>query len=128
MASASKYQKEPEIFLQAFELTSAIIQSTSLFPKPRRYVIGKKLEEKALDFLLLLNRLVGPSGLRFQSHREKLKILEELSLLLDEFRVLLRICRETGSYSAGQFRDINAKVQSIGKQIGGLIRAEKVRL
>ena len=84
MGRDSRTQKEPEIYLQSFELTKLILNSTSLFPKPRRYVLGKKLEERSLRFLLLLNRLVGPSGIRFHSSGEKLRVLEELSFLLDE--------------------------------------------
>lgn len=117
--------KEPEIFLQSFELVKLVIQSLALFPKPTRYVLGYKLEMKSLDFLLKLNELVGPSGVRFQSAEGKRQVLVELSYSLDEFRVLLRMAREVGAYSAGQYQDFVGKTQSIGRQIGGLLRRSR---
>lgn len=114
--------QEPAVFLQSFELTKLVFKSTQGFPKPSRYVLGRQLEEKALVFVLLLNKLVGPSGVRFLKIERRLQLLEELSSVLDEFRILLRMARETGAYSAGQYRDFSSLVQSIGRQIGGMMR------
>lgn len=127
MEHVDRQAQEPEIYLQSFELSKLVLQSTPLFPKPSRYVLGKALEERILNFLLLLNRLIGPSGIRFQSGEGKRRTLEELSFLLDEFRILLRLCRETGVYSAGQYKDFNERTQSIGRQLGGMLRSEKER-
>jgi len=113
----------PEIYLQSFELSKMVIKSTTLFPKPTRYVLGHKLEEKTLNFLLLLNKIVGPSGVAFTI--EKQSILKELSNSLDEFRILLRMAREIGAYSGGQYFELNNRTQSIGKQIGGMLKACK---
>lgn len=117
--------KYPEIYLQSFELSKSIIKSISLFPKPTRYVLGHKLEERSLNFLLQLNRVVGPSGIKAQNNEYREKILKELSLSLDEFKILLRMAREIGAYSAGQYFEFNEKAQSIGKQIGGMIKSCK---
>lgn len=117
--------KYPEIYLQSFELSKLIIKSISLFPKPTRYVLGHKLEERSLNFLLQLNKIVGPSGIKTQNSEYREKILKELSLSLDEFRILLRMAREIGAYSAGQYFEFNEKAQSIGKQIGGMIKSCK---
>ncbi|GIL17079.1 four helix bundle protein [Bdellovibrio sp.] len=125
MLKTKRLPKEPEIFLQSFELAKLIIKSTSWFPKPTRYVLGHKLEEKSLQFLLLLNRLVGPSGIRFQEGEGRRNLLIQLSYHLDEFRVLLRMARETGAYSAGQYDDLNTRTQSVGRQIGGMMREAK---
>lgn len=122
MTKPHKKPKEPEIFLQSFELAKLIIKSTTLFPKPTRYVLGHRLEEKSLDFLTLLNRLVGPSGLHSYDQETRKKILKQLSLSLDEFKLLLRMARETGAYSAGQYDDLNTRTQSVGRQIGGMMR------
>ncbi|MBX3039651.1 MAG: four helix bundle protein [Bdellovibrionaceae bacterium] len=111
--------------MQSFELAKLIMKSTSWFPKPTRYVLGHKLEEKSLQFLLLLNRLVGPSGIRFQAGEARRQILVQLSHNLDEFRVLLRMARETGAYSAGQYEEFNQRTQSVGRQLGGMLRESK---
>lgn len=125
MRKAKSKPKEPEVFLQSFELAKFVIKSTSWFPKPTRYVLGHKLEEKSLQFLLLLNRLVGPSGIRFQEGEGRRNLLIQLSYCLDEFRVLLRMARETGAYSAGQYEDLNSRTLSVGRQIGGMLRESK---
>jgi hypothetical protein len=49
-------------------------------------------------------------------------VLEDLSLLLDEFRILLRLAREVGVYSAGHYQELTTLTQSIGRQIGGMLR------
>lgn len=125
MSRLDRHPREPEVFLQSFELSKLIFRSTCAFPKPARYVLGVQLEKKSLDFLLLLNRLIGPSGMRFLKGERRKEVLDELSLLLDEFRVLLRMARETGAYSAGQYQDLNAMTHSIGRQIGGMMRQFK---
>lgn len=117
----------PEIYLQSFELSKLVIKSTTLFPKPTRYVLGHKLEDKTLNFLLLLNKIVGPSGVSFTIENERQDILKELSNSLDEFRILLRMAREVGAYSGGQYFELNNRTQSIGKQIGGMLRACKTK-
>jgi len=121
-----KINKEPEIFLQSFELAKIILKSSLLLPKPTRYVLGRKLEEKILEFVLMLNKIVGPSGIKFQNQQAKKEILIELSYALDEFRILIRLSRETGAYSAGLYEDLSERTLSIGRQIGGLIRAIKM--
>lgn len=125
MARVDRHPREPEVYLQSFELTKLIFKSVNQFPKPSRYVLGSRLEEKSLDFILLLNRLVGPSGIRFLKDERRRAVLEELSQLLDEFRILLRMARETGAYSAGQYGNLNEKTHSIGRQLGGMLRAIK---
>lgn len=117
----------PEIYLQSFELSKQVIKSVSLFPKPTRYVLGHKLEEKTLGFLLLLNKVVGPSGVTMTLENEKQVILKELSTSLDEFRILLRMAREVGAYSGGQYFELNNKTQSIGKQIGGMLKTYRIK-
>jgi hypothetical protein len=125
MSRFDRHPREPQIFLQSFELSKEIFKSTSHFPKPIRYVLGNQLEKKSLDFLLLLNRLVGPSGIRYLKGERRWGVLEELSLILDEFRILLRMARETGAYSAGQYQHLNSLTHSIGRQVGGMMRQAK---
>ncbi len=122
MSRLERQPNEPAIFLQSFELSKMVIQSTNNFPKPARYVLGNKLEQKILDFVLLLNRLVGPSGIRFLKADRRRLVLEELSMLLDEFRILLRVAREVGVYSAGHYQTLSELTHSIGRQIGGMLR------
>lgn len=125
MSRLERHPKEPAVFLQSFELSKIIFHSTSQFPKPNRYVLGNRLEKSSLEFLLVLNRLVGPSGIRFSKGERRQEVLSELSIMLDEFRILLRMARETGAYSAGQYQDLNDRTQSIGRQLGGMMRHEK---
>jgi hypothetical protein len=125
MSRFDRHPREPQVFLQSFELSKEIFKSTSQFPKPVRYVLGNQLEKKSLDFLLLLNRLVGPSGVRFLRGDRRVTILRELSLNLDEFRILLRMARETGAYSAGQYQHLNSLTTSIGRQVGGMMRKSR---
>lgn len=125
MSKFDRHPREPQVFLQSFDLSREIFQSTCQFPKPIRYVLGNQLERKSLDFLLLLNRLVGPSGIRFLKGDRRRQVLEELSQVLDEFRILLRMARETGAYSAGQYQHLNSLTQSVGRQIGGMMRQSR---
>lgn len=115
--------REPEIFLQSFELSKLIFKSSALLPKPTRYVLGRKLEEKILEFSLKLNQIVGPSGVRFHNRTAKKEHLVQLSYLLDEFRILIRMAREIGAYSSGHYDDLVQRTGAIGRQIGGMIRS-----
>jgi hypothetical protein len=116
---------EPAIYLHSFELTRDIMVLTRNFPKPTRYVLGRSLDEKVLAFLLMLNGVVGPSGVSNDQRARRLELLTDLSRELDGIRILLRLSRELGALSAGQNQVILDKLAAIGRQLGGLIRTAR---
>ena len=116
---------EPAIYLHSFEAVKELLVLTRSFPKPSRYVLGRLLDERSLEFLLKLNGIVGPSGVRSHERARRLEMLSDLSRGLDEIRILLRLSRETGAMSAGQNQEVLGRLVEIGRQLGGLIRAAK---
>lgn len=121
----SSPRAEPAIFLHAFETVRELLVLTRSFPKPSRYVVGRLLDERSVEFLLKLNGVVGPSGVRSSDRSRRLALLEDLSRGLDEIRLLLRLSRESGAISAGQNETIVMRLKDVGRQLGGMIRAAK---
>lgn len=121
----SAHRPEPAIYLHSFEVVKSLLVMTRTFPKPSRYVLGRLLDERCVDFLLKLNGIVGPSGVRSHERERRIELLESLSRGLDEIRILLRLSRETGAISAGQNQEVVSRLAEVGRQLGGMIRAAK---
>ncbi len=116
---------EPQIFLHCYEVVATLTPLTMRFPRPTRYVLGKRIDETAIDLLLQCTGIVKPTGLKNVAPTIRREKLSALSIKLDELRVLLRLSRDSGCLSAGQYTDIIARLKEIGMQIGGMIRAIK---
>ncbi len=112
----------PTIYLESFELTKTLYVSTKNFPKPARFVLGARIEGIVTDFLLDLCLVVGKYSVRPKTPEKRMAILLKLSRLLDQMRVLLRLSAETKALSLGHYQSILLKVDSIGRQLGGMIR------
>ncbi len=113
--------QEPSIFVHTFELFKDVAATVRQFPKPSRYVLGCRLESCCIDFVVALNAIVGPSGIRHPEDKEK--ALRELLRQLDAMRLFVRMADETGAVSAGTNERIVGRLQEIGRELGGLLKS-----
>ena len=79
--------KESPIFIKSFETLEWILNHTSKFPKPQRFVMAKRIEEAALAFhdnlLLAAKRQEKRAALgEADFHLERLKVYNRLAMRL----------------------------------------------
>lgn len=118
-----KNYNEPSIYLHCFEFTAQIFTLTSNFPKPARYVLGQRLDEKSTDLLLEVSNIVHDWSLKKRIKCEgESNALSRASRKLRHVRVLLAMARRCGHISAGKNDDLVKQVIEIGKEIGGIMK------
>lgn len=93
-----------------------LLPKANSFPKLYRSTVTQRLMDSALDFQEAL----------FEAHRYQDKIrlrhLQRADAELNKLRLYLRLAREWGWLSAGQYEHVSRMVAEIGRLLGGWIR------
>ncbi|MEI7731956.1 MAG: four helix bundle protein [Verrucomicrobiota bacterium] len=95
------------------ELTGWTMDRTADLPKSQRFTFGQRLDNVTLDSLMLATRaLYAPRG-------QKLPLLDELNLLLEQLRVLWRLVEQRRWISRQQLLFVISRIDEIGRMTGG---------
>lgn len=86
------------------------------FPKIKRYTLGQKIDDTALDIF----ELIFKGGVVDKGH--KLEILQNVSAKLDLLKMLVRLAKDQKAISTKAYLDLQAYLQEIGKMLGGWIK------
>ncbi len=109
----------PKIYSDAYNLTLTLLQRTRSFPKHYRPILARKIEETSVNLAMNLRKM----ALTSQQHSVKGALVLKASSDIDDLKFLLQLCRDLKLMSAGSFGTISEAVNEIGRQIGGLKRA-----
>lgn len=93
------------------------LDRTAGLPKSARFTFGQRLDNLTLDALMLVTRTV------FSPRAQKAALLRELNLLLEQLRVLWRLVQERHWISQQQLLFANARLDEIGRMIGGWLNS-----
>lgn len=85
------------------------------FPKAQRFVLGQRIENSALELLRLV--------IKANTARDKKPLLKELSVELDQFRILIRVSKDLKFMSIDQYEYICKMINEAGKMLGGWIKS-----
>ena len=123
MQNANQLQAEAPILKHTTDLYAEFYGYWKLFPKKDQYLLGKRCEEYILHFLELILLAVG------SSREQKLKLLEQASRKFEVLKILFRMAKELKLLDAKKYISLEAKIQEIGKMLGGWMRSltEKAR-
>jgi four helix bundle protein len=102
------------IYQKVYDLLLYLYPIINKFPKSQRFVLGQHIENKALDLLQLL--------IRAQAVRDKSKPLQDISIVLDELRTLVRLAKDLLFMQLKQYERTAEKLNEISKLLQGLIR------
>lgn len=86
------------------------------FPKKDQYMLGKRCEERILDFMELILDGAGSAP------EKKLSILQRASTKLDALKVLLRTAKELKILDQQKYLLLETQAQVIGKMLGGWLK------
>ncbi len=87
------------------------------FPKTKRYTLGQKLDNLALEIFELLFSV--------SSSQNKIDTLQKISIKLDLLKILLRLSKDSQSLTDKKYLELQLILQEIGKMLGGWIRSTK---
>jgi hypothetical protein len=112
---------KPPIYTVLTEIVGWTLDRTASLPKSSRFTFGQRLDNRTLDALELAVRAI------FSPPTRKRVLLEELNLLLEQLRVLWRLCLERGWISRQQLVFVVGKIDEAGRMTGGWIKQVEPR-
>lgn len=111
--------EQPIVIVKMHAFIKSVIPAIEHFPRHQKHVLGKRLEEKALDLLdLFLEAYYGPK----QSKKAK---LYAANLSIEKLRHLIRLSFELKYINAKKLDHLMNQLLEIGKMTGGWLKSLK---
>lgn len=105
------------IFQKSFALVKKIYLYVNRFPKAQKYVLGARLEQAAIEVVMLAvtinNTQVAARG----------PLFDALILTIEKLRILLRLAHELSFLSTKGYEILSADVVELGKMASGWAKA-----
>ena len=105
------------IFQRAYQLALETHRAVHQFPREHKYALGAKLKEVIAE---LLDRIVEAN-----SRMQKAETLEETRIVLERFRIHLRLASDLKILGLKRFEALNRSVEEISKQLAGWLEWSK---
>ncbi len=96
------------------DLTAWLMKTTARFPKRWRPSLVSRVDEEALEVLLLLTEAAFV--------RRKLTLLRKVNVRLSRLRMLLEVSHRLEVLSPGALERATVAVDEVGRMLGGWIR------
>lgn len=106
--------KESPIFTRTYDLLRWLIPMTVKFPRHQRFVLAEAVQRTALG---LQERLIEAAR-----DADPLPLLRQADTELTKLRLYLRLCRDLGLMSTGQYEHAARMVNEVGRLLGGWIK------
>lgn len=104
----------PPLFTVWEEFCGWTFDRTAGIPKSQRFTFGQKLDAMSMEVLLLITKCIYS--------REKIPLLEEINLMLEQLRVLWRMVQKRLWISLSQLDFAQSKLDEAGRMVGGWLR------
>ncbi len=106
---------ESPIFSKTFDFILWLLNHTEKFPKSERFRMAKRLEDAAFEFYELLLTAA-------RSTARKRQVLLQADLVLDKWRLFMRLSHARKLTNAAQYQYAAAALIEIGKLLGGWLK------
>ncbi|MEW6202572.1 MAG: diversity-generating retroelement protein Avd [bacterium] len=104
---------------KAYDVVKWIMERAAKFPKSRRYSLGARMEDIALDILMKL--------VEANYSRKKAELLQQTNHDIDKMRYLVRLSKDFNLLSIKQHEYISKELIELGRQVGGWSRHARER-
>jgi len=112
-------QFDVPIVRKTYELHQTLHDFQRTIPKADRYTIWQRCENRSLEILEgFIRTTYLPQNMRPQH-------LLNISAHVDMLRIFIRLCFDVKAISQKKFIDLQAKVDEIGRMLGGWIKSLK---
>jgi len=112
---AAKAGEELTAITRAYDLVREMTRRVGKLPRDARFVLGDRILRNAYDVLDLL--------IAAKYRREKVNLLDEANLRLEQLRFQIRLAHDEAWMSHREFGLAAASVDEVGRLIGGWRRA-----
>ncbi|NQT91141.1 MAG: diversity-generating retroelement protein Avd [Lentisphaerae bacterium] len=106
--------KGPKIVLAAYDLVLKLYPTVKAFPKSQQYMLGRRIEDAALEILLGL--VVANTA------RDKRRHLPVVDREIEKLRFLVRLAFDLKFISLKRYGQLAGRVDEIGRMLGGWIK------
>lgn len=107
------------IFAKLYDFYKNLSLAIATFPKTKRYSLGQKLDQIALELIEFVIR----AG--YLSREQKLPVLEKSVVSVDLLKILLRLAKDTKALDNKKYLALENTLQEIGRMVGGWKRSLK---
>ena len=108
------------ILLKAYELLRFLLPVLKQFPRDQKFLLGDRIQNLASGVLeLLIEAYYLPPGER------KKENLHQVNIKLETLRYYVRLCYDQGYYSSLKMKEINERINEVGRMTGGWLKALK---
>jgi len=112
-------EKQLPIVTRWLDLTTWLLETTAGMPRQWRHSLVHRLDEEALQVLLLLTEAAY--------RRAKLEVLRETNLKLSRLRMLLEVAQRVTALSPGAHERAVLAVDEVGRMLGGWMKEVAAR-
>jgi len=106
---------EPSAIVQHYALVRWLMARVEGFPRTRRFVLGDRILNAALDVLESLTEAAYSGRKREALHRANLR--------LQSVRLLVRLAKDERHLSINQYEYAAREMTEVGRQIGGWMKS-----
>jgi hypothetical protein len=113
--------RQSPIFARTYDFLQWLIPRTMSFPRQQRFVITRRIQDTALDFLeTIIEAAVAKDHLRAER-------LLQADMDLAKLRFYLRLAKDLEWLSLGQYEHVARMVEEMGRLLGGWTKKEAGR-
>jgi hypothetical protein len=112
-------QLDIPLVYQSYEFYKELNKLRKSVPKTDRYTIWLKCENTTLEILELLLKA------SYLEPMLRLETAKQTSVYVDKLKILIRLCFETNVISKKCYISLQAKLDEIGRMLGGWIKSLK---
>jgi len=112
-------EKQLPIVTRWLDLTAWLLETTARIPRQWRHSLAHRLDEEALQVLLLLTEAAY--------RRRKMEVLREVNLRLTRLRMLLEVAHQVRAVSPGAHERAVLAVDEVGRMLGGWMKEVAAR-
>jgi len=107
--------KGPRIVLAAYDLVLQLYPAVRSFPKSQQYMLGRRIEEVALEVLLGL--------VAANTARDKRPHLHVVDREVEKLRFLIRLASDLKFITVSRYGALAERIDEIGRMLGGWMKA-----
>jgi hypothetical protein len=109
--------KEMQSVTKMYDVLKWLIPQISKFPRSHKFTLGDRVTNIGLDVLMLL--------IEASYTKEKLDLLRQANMKLEQLRYILRLCKDFELFSLNRYEYISREINEAGNLIGGWMKQQK---
>ena len=110
---------EMQAVTKIYDVLKWLTPQVSKMPRAHKFTLGDRIINLGLDTLMLL--------VEASYTRDKLDLLRQANLKLEQMRSLLRLCKDLELFSLKRYGYISREINEVGSLIGGWVKQQKGR-